>query len=60
MIERLKIERQSHATRAAPIAAEQLRLSLAWHLDPITGKPVAQWVLGGPELSSVQELLAVA
>lgn len=60
MIERLKIERQSGAKQAALHVAEQLRLSLAWHLDPITGKPVARWVLRRPEVSSMQELRAVA
>ena len=60
MIERLKIERQSRAKQATPSVAEQSRLSLAWHLHPITGKPMAWWVLRGPEASSMQELRAVA
>ena len=60
MIERLKIERQGYANQASPSVAERPRLWLAWHLDPITGKPVARWVLRRPEVSSMQELRAIA
>ena len=60
MIERLTIEGQCYAEQADSSAAEQPRLSLAWYLDPITGKPAARWVLKEQEVLPAQELATAA
>jgi hypothetical protein len=44
MIENLPTNAERYAEQADRAAPEQSRLSMAWHLDPVTGKPAARWV----------------
>ena len=60
MIERLRIEAERYTEETSQSAAEHPRLSLAWYLDPITGKPAAHWVVGSPEEINAQKLAAAA
>ena len=36
------------------------RLSLAWYIDPVTGKPGAHWVRNAPEPTADKEVMAAA
>jgi hypothetical protein len=60
MIERLRIETERYTEETSQSVAKPPRLSLAWYLDPITGKPVAHWVVGSPEQINAQKLGAAA
>jgi len=44
MITRLPTKAERYADQTNSGAPEQPRLSLAWYLDPATGKPAARWV----------------
>jgi hypothetical protein len=46
--------------QAGDTADRQPSLSLAWHVDPKTGKPAARWVLGAMKATENRKLAAVA
>jgi hypothetical protein len=60
MTERTPTEWKRYAKRDDGGVTEPSRLSLAWYLDPTTGKPAARWVVGGPDTTVGQELATAA
>jgi hypothetical protein len=60
VIDRLTLSGQRSAEHEAPGIANQPRLSLAWYLDPITGKPAARWVSKAPEVNPLRDDAATA
>jgi len=60
MIKRLTIKAEHHAQKVDDGVAERPRLSMAWYLDPITGKPVARWVREALEVSIAEEWATAA
>jgi hypothetical protein len=60
MSERRTIEREECAGRPDLNATKRSRLSLIWHLDLVTGKPAAHWVIDVPEATANQKLAAAA
>ena len=52
MIERLADEWKRHPEQADCGATTRPRLSMAWYLDPATGKPAARWVREAPGVSA--------
>jgi hypothetical protein len=60
MIERLTTEVKRSAEQANCCDAEQLRLSMVWYLNPMTGRLAARWVFAVTEATVVKQLSAAA
>jgi hypothetical protein len=60
MIERLTTEVKRYPGQTDRGPAEQARPSIVWYLDPMTGKPVARWVVEKTEATASRWLPSAA
>ena len=60
MIKHLPSDWECPIDQADRGATERPHLSLAWYLDPVTGKAAARWVHEAPDAIANQELATAA